>query len=59
MKGLVDRGQWEQLKRSGQLKCSFCGKGKHQVRKLIGGPGVCICDACVELCNKTIDGSKG
>jgi ATP-dependent Clp protease ATP-binding subunit ClpX len=37
------------------LKCSFCGKSQKQVRKLIAGPGVYICDECVELCNEIID----
>jgi ATP-dependent Clp protease ATP-binding subunit ClpX len=37
------------------LKCSFCGKSQEQVRKLIAGPGVYICDECVELCNEILD----
>jgi ATP-dependent Clp protease ATP-binding subunit ClpX len=37
------------------LKCSFCGKSQKQVKKLIAGPGVYICDECVELCNEIID----
>ncbi|UCG78129.1 MAG: ATP-dependent Clp protease ATP-binding subunit ClpX [Nitrospirota bacterium] len=37
-----------------QLKCSFCGKGQEEVRKLIAGPTVYICDECVELCNEII-----
>lgn len=36
------------------LKCSFCGKSQHQVVKLIAGPGVYICDQCIELCNQII-----
>lgn len=36
------------------LKCSFCGKSQRQVRKLIAGPGVYICDECIELCNDII-----
>ena len=32
----------------GQLKCSFCGKSQEQVRKLVAGPGVYICDECIE-----------
>lgn len=36
------------------LKCSFCGKTQRQVRKLIAGPGVYICDECIELCNEII-----
>ncbi|NPV78875.1 MAG: ATP-dependent Clp protease ATP-binding subunit ClpX [Firmicutes bacterium] len=38
----------------GQLKCSFCGKVQDQVKKLIAGPGVYICDECIELCNEII-----
>lgn len=38
-----------------QLKCSFCGKSQRQVRKLIAGPGVYICDECIDLCNEIID----
>jgi ATP-dependent Clp protease ATP-binding subunit ClpX len=37
------------------LKCSFCGKSQEKVRKLIAGPGVYICDECVELCNEILD----
>ncbi len=37
-----------------KLKCSFCGKGQDEVRKLIAGPTVYICDECVELCNEII-----
>jgi ATP-dependent protease Clp ATPase subunit len=36
------------------LKCSFCGESQHQVVKLIAGPGVYICDECIELCNQII-----
>jgi ATP-dependent Clp protease ATP-binding subunit ClpX len=39
----------------GQLKCSFCGKSQDQVRKLVAGPGVYICDECIELCNEIIE----
>ncbi|SHK04239.1 ATP-dependent Clp protease ATP-binding subunit ClpX [Anaerobranca californiensis DSM 14826] len=37
------------------LKCSFCGKPQEQVRKLVAGPGVYICDECIELCNEIIE----
>jgi len=37
------------------LKCSFCGKGQKQVKKLIAGPGVYICDECIDLCNEIIE----
>ncbi|GDX27871.1 ATP-dependent Clp protease ATP-binding subunit ClpX [Actinomycetes bacterium] len=37
------------------LKCSFCGKSQKQVKKLIAGPGVYICDECVDLCNEIIE----
>ncbi len=39
----------------GQLKCSFCGKGQDQVKRLVAGPGVYICDECIELCNEIIE----
>ena len=38
-----------------KLKCSFCGKTQDQVKKLIAGPEVYICDECVELCNEILD----
>jgi ATP-dependent Clp protease ATP-binding subunit ClpX len=38
-----------------QLMCSFCGKSQRQVKKLIAGPGVYICDECIDLCNEIID----
>ena len=37
-----------------ELYCSFCGKSQREVRKLIAGPGVYICDECIELCNEII-----
>ena len=47
------------------LYCSFCGKSQHEVKKLIAGPSVFICDECVDLCNdiireeaQTVDGEK-
>jgi len=45
--------------KEGQLKCSFCGKSQRQVRKLIAGPGVYICDECIDLCNEIIDEELG
>ena len=43
---------------TGELRCSFCGKTRDQVRKLIQGPaGVCICDECVKTCYDIIDDS--
>jgi len=39
----------------GQLQCSFCGKMQDQVRKLVAGPGVYICDECIELCNEILE----
>src|SRR3990172_4220335 len=38
-----------------KLKCSFCGKSQEQVRKLVAGPGVYICDECIELCNEIVE----
>jgi ATP-dependent Clp protease ATP-binding subunit ClpX len=40
---------------SDQLQCSFCRKSQRQVRKLIAGPGVYICDECIELCNEILE----
>lgn len=40
------------------LRCSFCGKGQKEVKKLIAGPGVYICDECIDLCNDIIDEEK-
>ena len=40
------------------LYCSFCGKSQHEVRKLIAGPSVFVCDECVELCNDIILGAR-
>jgi ATP-dependent Clp protease ATP-binding subunit ClpX len=37
------------------MKCSFCGKPQEQVRKLVAGPGVYICDECIELCNEIVE----
>jgi ATP-dependent Clp protease ATP-binding subunit ClpX len=41
-------------RRTPLLCCSFCGKSQKQVKRLISGPGVYICDQCVELCNQII-----
>ncbi len=41
------------------LKCSFCGKSQRQVKKLIAGPGVYICDECIDLCNEIIEEELG
>jgi hypothetical protein len=43
------------MKRKRKLKCSFCGKSDKEVTRLIGGPGVYICDACVGICNKVLE----
>jgi ATP-dependent Clp protease ATP-binding subunit ClpX len=37
------------------LQCSFCGKSQKQVKRLIAGPGVYICDECIDLCNEIIE----
>ncbi len=43
------------------LRCSFCGKGKDRVRRLVAGPGVFICDQCIQLCNEVLqsDSQRG
>ena len=38
------------------LRCSFCGKMQDEVGRMIAGPGVCICDECIELCQSVLDG---
>ena len=43
----------------GQLKCSFCGKDQESVRKLVAGPGVYICDECIELCTEIVEEEVG
>ena len=43
------------VKRRRKLKCSFCGKSDKEVTRLIGGPGVYICDACVGACNRILE----
>lgn len=40
------------------LYCSFCRKDQHSVEKLVAGPGVYICDACIELCNRVVAGRE-
>src|SRR5690625_4026730 len=44
---------------NGQLKCSFCGKDQESVRKLVAGPGVYICDECIELCTEIVEEEIG
>jgi ATP-dependent Clp protease ATP-binding subunit ClpX len=41
------------------LKCSFCGKTHHEVRKLVAGPGVYICDQCVDLAHRIVEEELG
>jgi ATP-dependent Clp protease ATP-binding subunit ClpX len=43
----------------GQLKCSFCGKSQEQVKKLVAGPGVYICDECIDLCTEIVEEELG
>ena len=51
----IDKKDGKSGKGDGKLLyCSFCGKSQHEVRKLIAGPSVFICDECVELCNDII-----
>ena len=52
----VEVSQVARIGESGDLlKCSFCGKSQKQVKKLIAGPGVYICDECIDLCNEIIE----
>ena len=55
LEGYVGPGKQRRRKRDkADLACSFCGKSQKQVRKLIAGPGVYICDECVDLCNEIV-----
>ena len=42
-----------------ERRCSFCGKSQRQVRKIISGPDVCICDGCVGICNEVLAEDEG
>jgi ATP-dependent Clp protease ATP-binding subunit ClpX len=52
-------GMFKFNEEKGQLKCSFCGKTQDQVRKLVAGPGVYICDECIELCTEIVEEELG
>ena len=53
--GYVGPGKQRRRRRGkADLACSFCGKGQKQVKKLIAGPGVYICDECIDLCNEIL-----
>ena len=47
--------QLAKLNRSHEVACSFCGKSHSAVKKIVAGPGVFICDECVELCNEILN----
>jgi ATP-dependent Clp protease ATP-binding subunit ClpX len=49
----------EHERRRRHTRCSFCGHSQEQVKKLIAGPGVFICDRCVELCMEVLDQDRG
>ena len=53
------KGMFKFNEEKGQLKCSFCGKSQDQVRKLVAGPGVYICDECIELCTEIVEEELG
>lgn len=61
MKDRMNRGEnmFKFNEEKGQLKCSFCGKTQDQVRKLVAGPGVYICDECIELCTEIVEEELG
>ena len=52
---MTDKNQGKNGDGERLLYCSFCGKSQHEVRKLIAGPSVFICDECVALCNDIIE----
>lgn len=43
------------LKRNKKLECSFCGKSEKEIARLVGGPGVYICDSCIGICNEILE----
>ena len=45
----------EKNEQNGELHCSFCGKPQSEVRRLVAGPGVYICDECIQMCSELID----
>ena len=47
--------QLAKLNNSREVSCSFCGKSQSAVKKIVAGPGVFICDECVELCNEILN----
>jgi ATP-dependent Clp protease ATP-binding subunit ClpX len=49
-----DKNQQDPKNHDGEIRCSFCNKAQHDVKKLIAGPSVYVCDECVELCNDII-----
>jgi len=59
MSGSKGKRGGKMFSEKGQLKCSFCGKLQDQVKKLVAGPGVYICDECIELCNEIIEEELG
>lgn len=58
--GYVGPGKRRRRRRGkADLACSFCGKGQEQVKRLIAGPGVYICDECIDLCNEILAEERG
>jgi hypothetical protein len=55
MRSLVGSLRGRQRRNPGQRVCSFCARDQSQVEKLIAGPGVYICDECIELCNEILE----
>jgi len=58
---MFKRGDSREANKRLSLRCSFCGKGEDRARKLVAGPGVFICDQCVQLCNEVFqsEGQQG
>ncbi|MFT8499243.1 MAG: ClpX C4-type zinc finger protein, partial [Liquorilactobacillus satsumensis] len=46
---------FENTDKNGPVMCSFCGKSQDQVKKIVAGPGVYICNECIDLCKEIID----
>ena len=46
---------FDNVETTGPVTCSFCGKSQDQVKKIVAGPGVYICNECIDLCKEIID----
>ena len=55
---MFKRGQSQESNNRRHWRCSFCGRGEDKLRRLVAGPGVFICDQCVQLCNEVLESDE-